>query len=373
MKKIYRKLSIWIPALLAVAAALTAAALVRARFLPDVEVPVLLYERVENTPTGRYSVSSDLFYAQLRDFSRQGYASVAPWRLPAYKKWGFPLPEKPLLITFDRACRDLPAVAGQFLDDQKFSATVLLATSLITNEALNRRMTLEGAEMMTWEEVRKLNGAGVFTFGGNTRSRADLTLSENPRNEIRASRSDIKKNLGERNNTFAYPFGKHNAETAKAAKRAKIDIAMTYGNTVAQIGPKTDMLAIPRIRVVGGRQVFAVEAVESRSREAFGFATVARQSGPAFPARVSVFYGADPQAVAEQNVELREAETFKIALPYPASDTIAAMWPMRVEIRDATGVLLYLSVEIKSQSVIRTPGAGVNISGEIELDDLKLE
>ncbi|MCL1909853.1 MAG: polysaccharide deacetylase family protein [Kiritimatiellaeota bacterium] len=367
-RKIFRNVLI----VIVVAVALTAGARIRARLLPDVEVPVLLYERVENTPSdGKYSVGADLFYAQLLDLSRRGYSTVAPWRLRAYKRWGVPLPEKPLIITFDRPCRDLPAVAGQALDDRGFTAVALLPTSYITNEALKRRQTLEGAEMMTWEEVRKTAKEGVFSFGGHTRSRADLTLSEQPLIEIRASRSDIKKNLGVRANVFSYPFGKITPEIRKAAKRVKYRIAFTYGDTIAVIGPKTDLLALPRIRVVGGRQSFSVEANESRSRENFGFATVKRESGPSFPMSVSVFYGADPNPVATNITGAGNDDALDIPLPYPASGIQSGMYPIRVEIRDATGILFYLSTELSPSSVKRASSAPVDIPGEFDLGELE--
>ena len=355
---------------LALAGAFVAGARIRARYLPDVPVPVLLYERIESSPAGKYSVSGDLFYLQLRDLSRRGYTSVAPWRLLAYKKWGVPLPDKPVMITFDRAYKDLPSTAGQYLEDQDFTAVILLSTSLIAADPKLRR-TLDGSEMMTWEDVREAMRGGIFTFGGHTRSRADLTLSENPHNEIRASRSDIKKNTGATSGVFSYPFGKFTPEIRKAAKRAKIKFAMTYGNEVAQIGYTTDMLAIPRIPVIGGRQAFAVEAHESRSPDSYGFVTVNRRSGPAFPMNVSVFYGAGPQAVAKELAdESSDLNTLKLALPYPESGNLPDMFPIRIEVRDSTGVLLYLSTEILPPAIKRTHGTMVKIDGEFNLDEL---
>jgi peptidoglycan/xylan/chitin deacetylase (PgdA/CDA1 family) len=363
LRKIFRNIFV----IFAVAGLLVVGARIRARCLPDVEVPVLLYERVENAPSAnKYTVGGDLFYMQLRDFAKQGYTSVKPWRLNAYKKWGWPLPEKPIIITFDRAFKDLTTVAGPFLDDQDFKAVVLLATSLIANESLTQRRTFEGVEMMTWEEVRKASKDGVFSFGGHTRSRADLTLSEKPFNEIRASRFDIKKNLGVRSNVFSYPFGKYSPEIRKAARRAKIKFAMTYGDTVATVGPHTDMLAIPRIRVIGGRQVFAVEATESRTREHFGYVTAKRESGPTFEINVSVFYGNNPNPV----VDGRADDALEIPLPYPASGFLSDMFPIRVEVRDSTGVLLYLATEIQLTEVTRKSGTTVNVSGKVDIDEL---
>jgi len=366
-----RKTFVILVAVAAAVLALVAAARIRARYLPYVPVPVLYYERIESSPAGKYSVSGDLFYLQLRDLSRRGYTSVAPWRLLAYKKWGVPLPDKPLVITFDRAYRDLPEKAGQYLEDQNFTAVILLATSLVAAEPKLRR-NLDGAEMMTWEEVREAMRGDTFTFGGHTRSRADLTLSENPFNEIRASRSDIKKNTGVMSDVFSYPFGKFTPEIRKAAKRAKIKFAMTHGNEVAQIGYKTDMLAVPRIPVVGGRQSFAAEANESRSPENYGFLTVNRRSGPAFPMNVSVFYGANPHPVARETPHDSEDLNFcRLTLPYPKSGNVPDMFPIRVEVRDTTGVLLYLSTEILEKSVKRTYGTMVNIPEEFDLGEIE--
>ena len=371
-----RKISKCLAALVLFAGLTVAAAAIRARFLPQVDVPVLLYERVERMSAaqsaGKYTVGDDLFYAQLRDLSRRGYTTVTPDRLLAYKRWGWPLPKKPLLITFDYAGKDLPAIAGQYLDDQDFTAVVLLSTSYINNEALKRRQILEGVEMMTWEEVRHANESGLFSFGGHTRSHADLTLSEDPFSDIRASRSDIKKNLEIRTGVFSYPKGKHTPEIEKAAKHAKINFAMTYGNTVAKIGHKTNMLAIPRIRVVGGMHGFSIVATESRSETRFGAVKIRHTSGPSFSAHATVRYGDDPRPVAQTQIaDFSEANSAELALPYPANGNAAAMFPITVEIRDSTGVLLYHSVMIHKNGVVR--GAIVNMDGEFNLEELNIE
>lgn len=370
-----RKAPRLILAAFAAAALLAAAALVRAKFLPDAEVPIILYERVEASPgAGNAAVGADLFYAQLRELAREGYDSVKPWRLRAYKTWGLPLPEKPVIITFDRACKDLATVAGPLLADQGFDAIVLVSTSHITDEAVKRRQTLDGVEMMTWQEVRKAASEGVFSFGGHTRSRADLTRSENPRGDIRASRSDIKKNLKIRTGVFSYPFGKTTPEIQKAAARAKINFAMSYGDKVAKIGPKTNMLDIPRIRAAGGQQTFTVTAHESRSAEAFGFIRVKHASGAPFPALIRASYEGLPRPVRELEIpDFGPGAVFELPLPYPPEKQRGAMFPITVEIRDSTGVLLYYRTDIAKSSVKREAGTAINLGGEIDLSEIGLD
>ena len=68
--------------------------LVRARFfLPQVDVPILLYGHVTDSADGKYGVLVENFNSQMKALAADGYKTVTPSRLRAYAVWGVPLPE----------------------------------------------------------------------------------------------------------------------------------------------------------------------------------------------------------------------------------------------------------------------------------------
>ncbi len=344
---------------------ITLGLLVRARFLPAVEVPILLYERIAQAPDGKYTVPVDLFYFQMRDLAQNGYRTVSPARLRAYKVWGYPLPEQPFLITFDNAYRDLLITVAPILKEQNFTAVVNLATTYIAQKPAES-YALSGEAMMSWPEVREAMKDGTFSFGGHTRNMVDLNRHEKPFNEIRASRTDIKRATGVKSTVFSYPFGNYSSELAQAAKEAKINFAMTYGDIVAKIGPKTDFLALPRIRVVGGVHTFSAKVIERQSPGFFGVVKVTHPSGPNFPMSVIVFGVDSTKPLAEMDCEsIKADETIEIPIPSTVK------FPVEVEIVDKNRVLLYFVNLIPKNAVERDQnavGVPVNIDYPVTIE-----
>lgn len=343
--------------------AITLGLLIRARFLPTVDVPILLYERIAQNSEDKDTVPVDLFYSQMRDLAENGYKTVSPARLRAYKVWGLSLPERPVMITFDKAYRDLLTTVVPILKEQSFTAVVNLATTYI---AKNPEEThgLNGIAMMSWTEVREAMKEGELSFGGHTRNLVDLSRHANPFNEIRASRTDIKRATGVRSTVFSYPFGKYSPALAKAAKEAKINFAMTYGDTIAKIGPKTDFLALPRIRVVGGNHGFTTTVIERQSPGKFGVVRVSHPQGPVFPVAILV-YGADPtHYLVDFDCDGIKPDEI-IEVPIPSN----VVFPVDVEILEKNRILLYFKNSIPSNAVQRDPSAtGVPVNMDYKID-----
>lgn len=353
--------------LLSVLVAIPVFLLIRARFLPDVEVPILLYERVARVANDAVTVPVDLFHLQMNDLSRNGYHTISPKRLRAYQTWGYPLPEKPVIITFDNAYRSLLSEVAMILSEQEFTAVVFLATTYLSTDP-GESHSLNGEPMMTWNEVRSAMEAGVFEFGGHTRNLVDLTRHVKPFNEIRASRSDIKRTTGIRSGLFSYPGGRVTPELIRAARKAKIFVAMTYGDTVAKIGPHTDLLALPRLRVVGGSHAFTVNIIERQSPGSFGSVRITHPMGPAFPCSVVVYgLGAVSPDQEFDSEGIQAGETVEFPLP---SDI---KFPVEIEILDTNRVLLYFMNMIPKNAVSRdldSAGVPVNIDFQIDIEPI---
>lgn len=350
------------------AVALVVGLRLRAATLPPVDVPILLYERVGGIAVDANSVPQSVFYRQMLDLSTKGYRTVSSARLRAYAVWGVPLPAKPLLITFDNAYRNLLVDVAPILREQQFTAVVNLATTFIA-ETPEERRTLNGEPMMTWTEIRAAIREGVFEFGGHTRNRVDLRTHEKPFNEIRASRSDLKRATGYRTRVFSYPFGSYTPEIAAAAREARVRFAMLNGGAVASIGSKTDFLALPRIKAAGGNHLFTVQVFEQRGEGVFGYAKVAHDKGPTFAASIHVGDAGAYKPLAVQAVPELKADTL-VEIPLPSD----VAFPVTIEIRDPTGVLLYYSASIERGGVIQGAPAGqlpLKLEGGIEIEPIE--
>ena len=90
--------------------------------LPDqVTVPILLYHHVvaENHP-GRYYVSRENFAAQMRSLKSWGYTTITIKQLVRKLTKGSPLPDRPVVITFDDGNLDVYEYAYRIMDELSF-------------------------------------------------------------------------------------------------------------------------------------------------------------------------------------------------------------------------------------------------------------
>ncbi|NLB69767.1 MAG: polysaccharide deacetylase family protein [Lentisphaerae bacterium] len=345
----------------------------RARFfLPTVEVPILLYDRVSDSVSGIYDVSAEDFHAHIEALAADEYKTVSPSRLRAYAIWGIPLPERPFVITFDNAYRSLLSNVKPVLQEQNYSAIINLATTYMAPDPAGRLM-LNGEPMLTWSEIKNEMDGDVFIFGGHTRNYVDLERHINPFNEIRASRTDIKRATDFKSSIFSYPFGAFTSKLADDAKRAKIKFAMRYGNEIAKIGAETDFLALPRLRVVGGRHVFNAEVIESISSGVFGKVRITHPAGPSMDMSVLVYdsnlQGEVIKPVARGEIaDFDSNKTFEIDLP---SDIV---FPLIISVFDKSCIVRYFETTVPKISVKRESALGhPPIKLEYEVDIMPVE
>lgn len=301
-----------------------------------------------------------MFSRHIDDLYNHGFTTISPNRLKAYKEWGFPLPKQPIIITFDNCDIDTLNAAAQIFEPLEMTGVVNLATTHIGNTP----QTLNGRLMPTWDDIKKIKESKIFYIGGHTRNLVDLTTHVKPFNEIRASRHDIKKNIKFKSNVFSFPFGKFNNNILKDVKKAKVDIAFTYGNEIAVINRKTNLLALPRIRVTGGRLAFSTKIVSHAGSNSAGEVFVSQPDGPRFNAKVYIYeYGNYDSLYKEEFKELPTSITKLFSLPKNVK------FPITVDITDNTGTILYMSSLFSKADLER----GEPVIPSIELDEQSQE
>lgn len=88
------------------------------------QVPILMYHHLSEDVTNSEIVSPEQFEAQIRALSEAGYTGVSFDELQAYVLRGEPLPEKPVVITFDDGYRSNYTLAYPILQKYSMKATI---------------------------------------------------------------------------------------------------------------------------------------------------------------------------------------------------------------------------------------------------------
>jgi len=107
----------------------------------------------------------------------------------------------------------------------------------------------ERSSVLSWAELRELGKQGV-EFGAHTRCHVALTQvdEQRVREEIRGSLDEVKRELGYRAPTLAYPYGLHNAMVRRVAREEGCALAFTVEDGLNQPG-LADPMALRRTNI----------------------------------------------------------------------------------------------------------------------------
>jgi peptidoglycan/xylan/chitin deacetylase (PgdA/CDA1 family) len=196
----------------------------------DVMMPILMYHSISDDPEEwvhpyyRISTPLSVFAEHMRYLHENHYTVIGLKNIYDILNIQNNLPNKNVVITFDDGYRDFYTNAYPILQKHNFTATVFLPTSFIGNEDTK----LRGKEHLNWDEVKVLSKAGI-TFGSHSVTHPQLSALkiEDVDCEIKLSKEIIEDKLGERIDTFSYPF-KFPEENWKF-KKILIDLLQKYG------------------------------------------------------------------------------------------------------------------------------------------------
>jgi len=171
-------------------------------------VPILMYHSISDNHFGKshpyYQINTSprVFANQMRWLRQNGYRSMHVtdmWKAMV----GREDLSKTVVITFDDGYRDFLTDAADILKQCGLSATIYLATNRIQDAPAR----IEGADYLTWRDVRELHNIGM-RFGSHTVTHPDLRSlgPEQIDYELGYSKEAIEQELGAQVDSFAYPF-----------------------------------------------------------------------------------------------------------------------------------------------------------------------
>ena len=187
----------------------------------DLRLPVLMYHHVvpNGEPCNEMTVTVGRLERDLQWLAEHGYRTVLPREMAA----GQPLPEKPVLITFDDGYRSNYDLAYPLL--QKYRAKAAIAIMVYMQDYWT-------GSFLSWDMCREMNASGLVEIGSHgyithnldTRmgnfvagqangvqrkeGEPDLDFQLRVLEDLRCSYERISLELGVPPTYFAYPFGK---------------------------------------------------------------------------------------------------------------------------------------------------------------------
>ncbi|MCB4756986.1 MAG: polysaccharide deacetylase family protein [Elusimicrobia bacterium] len=245
--------------------------------LPKEGIPILLFHKVGVPPKGskleKLWVSIDHFKKQMNTLARLGYQAVTFKDIYRFWDGGPPLPQKPVVITFDDGYLSNFTEAFPVMKELGFRGVVFVVVETVggQNEWHNPK-TEARVPMATWAQLAELRNAG-WEIGSHTlthRNLATLEL-EDVQREMDKSRLAIGQYLGEIPQTFAYPYGggEDRDDIRACAKKSgyRLGVGIHAGKwTLAEF--QKCPFALPRVFVRGDDLMydFHLQLTRGRSR-----------------------------------------------------------------------------------------------------------
>lgn len=214
--------------------------------LPQIEyeyretIPVLMYHEISDEGTNYLYVSPDEFDAHLEYIHENGYTPVTLKQVYYHWEKGIPLPQKPIVLTFDDGYRSMYTRVLPKLQEYGYRATFFIISGTVWSDwALSKDM------------IREMSAAGMeIGSHGHTHQQMTGCTAEELTQELFGSKQELEEIIGKPVLSICYPEGRHNDAVIEAAKAAgyACGVVTLYGIANESQGVYT----LNRIRVCRG-------------------------------------------------------------------------------------------------------------------------
>lgn len=219
-----------------------------------VDLLVLMYHSVRMGPESDYSVTPETLRADLTYLRDHGYCAVTPEDLVRYVNDAIPLPEHPVLITFDDGFYNNLAYALPLLKEYACTAVVNVVGQF-TQELAVADSHVPAYSYLTPDDLAVLIASGHITLGNHTtnfhhrgtRNGCQILCGEDENRyhallygDLSQLQNVLTQTLGITPIVFAYPYGFDCAESIPVLHELGFLVTLTcyeHSNTIVQGQP----------------------------------------------------------------------------------------------------------------------------------------
>ncbi|NCO65592.1 MAG: hypothetical protein COW32_08105 [Candidatus Aquicultor secundus] len=192
-------------------------------------IPVLLYHQILPNPTNSITTAPDVFDRQMKTLSDLGYKTVTLDQLYANLTKGKPLPNKPVLITFDDGWKNQYQNAIPILLKYKFKAAFFVNPQTIN---FKNRIFMNAGDLVDLDKHGFDVQSHTWAHSNLIIKHGETSAAYNARltHELKDSKIWLEKVLKKRMDYFAYPYGLYNSWVVKAVANTGYKMAFTVNS-----------------------------------------------------------------------------------------------------------------------------------------------
>lgn len=203
----------------------------------NIKIPVLYYHSVNPSWQNELTIPPELLKSELEFIKDCGYSTITSIDLYNFFEKGNPLPDKPIMITFDDGYMDNYTYAFPCLKSLNMKATIFYISD-----------GLKDSYYISSDKLKEMNDYGIdIECHTKTHCHLNALSYENQLNELKTSKETLEKTLNKKIISIAYPFGDYDQNTIKAAKASGYYLGFTCKK--GMINSDSDKYALNRIYI----------------------------------------------------------------------------------------------------------------------------
>ncbi len=230
------------------------------RSLPPADkviLPILMYHHLAHLPAGAsvtwrmLTVTPEAFEEQVKYLADNEYHAIDFHDLIAYFEYSVPLPDRPIILTFDDGWIDDYTVAYPVMKKHCMTGTFFPPVNWVDHS--------DGKKLLTWAMIEEMSREGM-EFGSHTLNHHLLTEQSAAQimQQLAGSKAELEKHTGRPVVALAYPGGGHNPSAVSSVPKAGYGAAVGVSAGVEQ--KRSDLFLLHRIAITYGDNLKAFEA-----------------------------------------------------------------------------------------------------------------
>ncbi len=206
-------------------------------------VPVVMYHDILPKKKVFFDVTPEELEQHFQLIKKQGLTPISMDELVAHLKTGIPLPEKPILLTFDDGYVGHYTHVFPLLKKYNYPAVFSVFPAKVDGKVVGR-------STLTWPQLQEMVASPLVTIASHSVTHfSNLTQlpDDKLKWEITESKRVLEAKLGIPIRYFTYPEGHYDQRVANLVDAAGYDAALTMSNTDEKFaGQSESVLAIAR-------------------------------------------------------------------------------------------------------------------------------
>ncbi len=226
----------------------------------DKGVPILCYHDVGGTANNEYTVTKETLINHFSYLKANGYHPISLEQYMAFTREGAPLPEKPVMITFDDGYISFYNEVFPLLKQYNYPAVFAIVGSWLEYAPSDL------GQLVNWQQIREMEASGLveiashsfrshrFTVMNPQGDRGELlsTLAyANDRYEttdefykrvyedLEQSQKRFEQELGHKVRAMVWPYGEYNLPAIEIAKKMGFETMLALGGGINDVGQKS--------------------------------------------------------------------------------------------------------------------------------------